>query len=50
MNVLRYWGIPLSLIYKCQPIGIMVRMFANGPGDWDLILHQVIPKTQRNGT
>ena len=28
-------------------IGIMVRMVANGPGDWGSIPGQVIPKTQK---
>ena len=30
-----------------RAIGIMVRVFANGPGDRDLIPGQVIPKTQK---
>ena len=25
----------------------MVRVFANGPGEWGLIANQVIPKTQK---
>ena len=28
-------------------IGIMVRVFANGPGDWGSIPGRVIPKTQK---
>ena len=28
-------------------IGLMSRVFANGPRDWGSILHQVIPKTQK---
>ena len=32
------------------PLGIMVRMFANGPGDLGSFPDQVIPKTQKNGT
>ena len=31
-------------------IGIMVRVFANGPGDWGSIPGQVIPKSQKNVT
>ena len=36
-------------IYTCtyQPIGIMVRVFGNGPGDLGSILGQIIPKTQK---
>ena len=30
-----------------QPIGVMVRVFANDPGDRGSILGQVIPKTQK---
>ena len=30
-----------------HPIAIMVRVFANGPGDWGSISGQVIPKTQK---
>ena len=35
------------LLYSYQPIGIMVRVFTNGPGDWSSIPSQVIPKTQK---
>ena len=28
----------------------MVRVFANGPGDWVSIPGQVIPKTKKKGT
>ena len=38
--------IPIKLL----DIGIMVIMFANGPGDQGPIPGQVIPKTQKNGT
>ena len=31
-------------------IGLMIRVFANGPGDLGSIPHQVITKTQENGT
>ena len=31
-------------------IGMMVRVFTNGPGDWGSITDQFIPKTQKNGT
>ena len=31
-------------------IGIMVRVFANGPGDRGSIPGRFIPKTQKNGT
>ena len=32
----------------CIPaIGIIIRMFANRPGDWGSILGRVIPKTQK---
>ena len=30
-----------------RAIGIMSRVFANGPGDWGSIPGQVIPKTQK---
>ena len=34
-----------------QAIGLMSRVFANGPGNWGSILGRVIPKTQnKNGT
>ena len=32
-----------------QAIGLMSRMFDNGPGDWSSIPGRVIPKTQKNG-
>ena len=35
------------LIYSILSIGIMVRVFANGPGDLGSIPGQVIPKTQK---
>ena len=28
-------------------MGIMVRVFANGPGDWGSIPSRIIPKTQK---
>ena len=31
-------------------IGIMVRVFTNGPGDLGSITGRVIPKAQKNGT
>ena len=31
-------------------IGLVVRVFANGPGDLGSIPGRVIPKTQKNGT
>ena len=31
-------------------IGLMSRVFTNGPGDWGSIPGRVIPKTQKNGT
>ena len=34
-------------IYIYRPIRIMVRVFANGPGDCTSILGRVIPKTQK---
>ena len=43
----------IHLFYGMTPphfdrvIGLMSRVFGNGPGDWDLILGQVIPKTQK---
>ena len=30
-----------------QAMGLMSRMFTNGPGDWGSIQGQVIPKTQK---
>ena len=33
-----------------RAIGLMSRVFANGPGDWGSILGRVIPKTQKNST
>ncbi len=36
-----------SNINRYQPIGIMVRVFANGPGDFGSIPGRVIPKTQK---
>ena len=33
-----------------RAIGLMSRMFANGPEDWGSIPGRVIPKTQKNGT
>ena len=33
--------------YKYLAIGIMVRVIANCPGDWDSIPGRVIPKTQK---
>ena len=32
------------------PIGLVGRVFANGPGDRRSIAGRVIPKTQKNGT
>ena len=37
-------------IYINWPVGIMVRVFANDPGDWNSISGRVIPKSQKNGT
>ena len=34
-------------IYKKPDIGIMVIVFADGPGDWGSIPGQVIPKTKK---
>ena len=34
-------------IYIHQPIGIMIRVFANGQGDWGPIPGRVIPKTKK---
>ena len=30
-------------------VGMMVRVFTNGPGDWGSIPGRVISKTQKNG-
>ena len=38
-NIIRYYLLP--------DIGMMVRMFANGPGDWGSIPGRVIPKTKK---
>ena len=40
----------IQYIYVCNTVGIMIRMFANGSGDWLSIPGHVIPKTQKNGT
>ena len=37
----------LNLILFYNSIGIMVRVFANGPGELGSILGRVIPKTQK---
>ena len=37
---------PMSSFNK-PDIGIMVRVFANGPGDLDSVSGRVIPKTQK---
>ena len=34
-------------IYICRAIGLMSRVFAKGPGGWELIPSRVIPKTQK---
>ena len=34
-------------IYIYWTISIMVRVFANGPGDWGSITGRVIPNTQK---
>ena len=38
----------LEQIKTVYNIGIMVRVFANGPGDLSSIPSRVIPKTQKN--
>ena len=43
--LLRYFY--YCICYCDWPIGIMVRVFANGPRHWGSILCQVIPKTQK---
>ena len=35
------------MLLKQQPIDLEGKVFANGLGDWGLILSQVIPKTQK---
>ena len=35
------------LISRNRAIGLMSRVFANGPGDRDLILGRVLPKTKK---
>ena len=37
-------------IHIRTPIGLMSRVFANGPGDLGSIPGRVIPKTLKNGT
>ena len=37
----------MSNLIRCEVIGIIVRVFANGPGDLGSILGRVIPKTQK---
>ena len=36
-----------NILYYDRPIGLMSRVFANDPGDWDSISGRVIPKTQK---
>ena len=40
----KQWSTRISLLLA---IGLMSRVFANGPGDWDSIPGWVIPKTQK---
>ena len=39
----------VTIIYDCLPriIGLMSRVFANGPEDWGSIPGRAIPKTQK---
>ena len=41
-------NIEIKSNYLLRSIGIAVRAFAHGPGDWGSILSRVIPKTQKN--
>ena len=41
------WLIFNWIISDNRAIGIMVRVFANGPGDWGSIPDQIIPKTKK---
>ena len=38
---------PVTIGEVNQPIGLLGRVFTNGPGDWGSIPGQVIPKTQK---
>ena len=40
------YDLELTNLYN-WPIGIVDRVFANGPGDWDSIPDWVIPKTKK---
>ena len=45
MSLHEYYGWAMTAIYWA--IGLMSRVFTNGPGDWDSIPGRVIPKTQK---
>ena len=53
MSMLDYYDITkynffiVCILYLWPDIGIMVRVFTNGPGDLGLIPGRVIPKTQK---
>ena len=36
-----------QIIYPCQAISLMSRVFTNGPGDWGSIPGRVIQKTKK---
>ena len=41
---------PMYLVYYNRLIGLVGRVFANGPGDLGSIPGRIIPKIQKNGT
>ena len=50
LNTIQIYKLINSYFFKLPDIGIMVRVFANGPEDLGSITGRVIPKTQKNGT
>ena len=46
-NGISTFGDYLMQSHPCRRIGLMSRVFANGPEDWGSIPGRVIPKTQK---
>ena len=46
----RFYLLRLFFFATLDIIGLMSRVFTNGPGDWGSIPGRVIPKTRKNGT
>ena len=49
-RMIKYYCLGNNLVYYLLVIGLMSRVFVNGPRDRGSILGRVIPKTQKNGT